>query len=482
MHPLLQRQLKRCFADTLPEGDGLHRFVQMVDAAYTHADADRAIVERSMEISSRELHARNDKIAAAEKNFRQIFENVSEGIFQIETDGKLLSANPAMATIFGYPSADILQLNISNIATQLFINPSRWVEIVAEIDRHGNVTHWESEMRRADGTHIWVSKTIHRVEGEHGRPAYFEGTLRDITLRKAAEAEREQMQQRVIDISRQAGMAEIATGVLHNVGNVLNSVNVSVSIAVDRLRASRLSGLSRLVSLINEHQNDLPTFLAVDAKGKQIAPYLSSLAESLVSEQREILNELSGLIQNVNHIKQIVKSQQDFAKSSGISETISLSELVDDAIRINAESLERHRIKVECDIAANLFVRLDKHQVLQILVNLISNAKHAMRCSSGDRVLTIRAGALSADASRLVFMVQDTGTGIALENLTRIFGHGFTTRTDGHGFGLHTSALAAKNMGGSLSAASQGLGQGAVFTLEISLVLERQKEHSWKAA
>jgi len=482
MHPLLQRQIKKCFEAGLPEDESLRRLLDMVDAAYTHADVDRAMVERSMEISSRELHERNVRIAEAEKKFRQIFENVSEGIFQIDQDGKLISANPAMATIFGYPTPEVLQANLTDIANQLFIIPSRWGEIVAEIGRHGSITNWESQMRRADGTAIWVSKTIHRVADAEGQCAYLEGTLRDVTTRKAAEAEREQMQQRLIDVSRQAGMAEIATGVLHNVGNVLNSVNVSVSIAVDRLRASRLSGLGRLAALLREHQADLPSFLADDPKGKQIAPYLASLADSLVSEQREILHELSGLIQNVDHIKQIVKSQQSFAKSSGVSESITLSELVQDAIRINAESLERHRIKIERDIASDLVIKVDKHQVLQILVNLVSNAKHAMRCSEGDRILTIRAGALSADPSRLVFIVSDTGTGIAPENLTRIFSHGFTTRTDGHGFGLHTSALAAKNMGGSLTAASQGLGRGAVFTLEIPLIRERQKEHSWKAA
>ncbi|MGC8560214.1 MAG: ATP-binding protein [Phycisphaerae bacterium] len=482
MHSLLQRQLKKCFGTNLPDDPSLRRLVEMVDAAYTHADVDRAMVERSMEISSRELHDRNEKIAAAEKKYRQIFENVSEGIFQIDPGGKILSANPAMAAIFGYPDAETLRASITDIGAQFFILPGRWEEIVREVERHGSITNWESQMRRADGSLIWVSKTIHRLPGDAGGAAYLEGTLFDITVRKTAEAEKEQMQQRLIDISRQAGMAEIATGVLHNVGNVLNSVNVSVSIAVDRLRASRLSGLDRLASLLRGHEHDLPTFLTEDAKGRQIIPYLASLSESLAAEQREILNELSGLIQNVDHIKQIVKSQQNFARSSGISESISLAELIEDAVHINAESLERHRIRVDRDIAENLVVKVDKHQVLQILVNLVSNAKHAMRCSAGERILTIRAGALSADPSRLLFIVSDTGTGIAAENITRIFSHGFTTRTDGHGFGLHTSALAAKNMGGSLTASSEGLGRGAVFTLDIPLVADKQKEHSWKAA
>ncbi len=482
MHPLLERQLKKCFGDA-PAGDAkFNRLIEMVDAAYTHCDVERALGERAMDISSRELMARNAEIATAEKKYRQIFENVSEGIFQIDLADRFISVNPAMVNILGYPSAAELQAAVGSIGRDLFVNPERWTQVLAEVRRHGSVAQWESQMRRADNSTVWLSQTIRSVADADGEIRYFEGTLRDVTLRIAVEAERQQMQQRLVDVSRQAGMAEIATGVLHNVGNVLNSINVSVSIAVDRLRASRLGGLGRLAALLQEHHDDLPAFLTTHPKGMQVSQYLTSLSDSLASEQREILHELTGLTQNVDHIKQIVKSQQNFARATGICEAVTLADIVDDAVRINAESLERHHVRLERDIAPELTVKLDKHQVLQILVNLVSNAKHAMRCSAGDRVLTIRAGALTADPTRLVFIVRDSGTGIAPENITRIFAHGFTTRTDGHGFGLHTSALAAKNMGGSLTAASEGLGRGATFTLEIPLISEKQKDQTWKAA
>ncbi len=110
-------------------------------------------------------------------------------------------------------------------------------------------------------------------------------------------------------------------------------------------------------------------------------------------------------------------------------------------------------------------ITVEKHKVLQILVNLMRNAKFA--CSESglpDRQMTLR---VSRDADIVKISVSDNGVGIAPENLTRIFSHGFTTRKDGHGFGLHSGALAATEMGGRLSVQSDGLGLGAAFTLEL---------------
>ncbi len=482
MHPLLVRQLTKCFGATDAPNPEFRRFCEMIDGAYTQSDADRALIERSMELSSRELTARHEEIARAELKYRAIFENVTEGIFQISPAGRFMSVNPAMAGIFGYCSPEQMQNELTDVAHDFYADPRRYDEIRGEISRHGSIKYWESQARRRDGQLIWISETTRRVNDEEGNFKYMEGTLRDITVRKAAEAEREALQSKLVGISRQAGMAEIATGVLHNVGNVLNSINVSASVAAERLRSSRLSGLSKIATLFQEHKSDLAVFLADGDKAHQISDYVCKLADHLSVEQRDILHEIHSLMQNIEHVKQIVKSQQNYARSSGIQEAVSLAEIVEDAIRINQESLERHRVTIVREINTLPPLKIDKHQVLQIMVNLISNAKHAMRCCAGDRVLTVRAGALTADPSRLIFEVRDTGTGISTENLTRIFSHGFTTRTDGHGFGLHTSALAAKNMGGSLTAKSEGLGMGAIFILDIPLVVAVQSDQTWRAA
>jgi signal transduction histidine kinase len=110
-------------------------------------------------------------------------------------------------------------------------------------------------------------------------------------------------------------------------------------------------------------------------------------------------------------------------------------------------------------------MNVDKHKLLQILVNLVRNAKYA--CQESERVdkqMTVR---VANGDGRIKISVIDNGVGIPPENLTRIFNHGFTTRKDGHGFGLHSGALAAKEIGGSLNVHSDGPGQGAAFTLEL---------------
>jgi signal transduction histidine kinase len=110
-------------------------------------------------------------------------------------------------------------------------------------------------------------------------------------------------------------------------------------------------------------------------------------------------------------------------------------------------------------------MNLDKHKILQIMVNLIQNAKQACGASKGaHKRLTVR---VSAREGWVRIMVIDNGVGIAPPNLTRIFNHGFTTGENGHGFGLHNGALSAREMGGSLSAQSGGTGQGATFTLSL---------------
>jgi len=123
-------------------------------------------------------------------------------------------------------------------------------------------------------------------------------------------------------------------------------------------------------------------------------------------------------------------------------------------------------VKVERHLAPLPQVMTDKHKVLMILVNLISNAKYALDSAPvGQRCLTLRLEAPAADRVRIE--VRDNGMGIEPELLTRIFQHGFTTRDEGHGFGLHSSALAAQELGGMLTAHSEGPGRGATFTLEL---------------
>ena len=302
-------------------------------------------------------------------------------------------------------------------------------------------------------------------------------TRREIELRQSKEAadlvtrKLHEAQSELVTTARQAGMAEIANNVLHNVGNVLNSVNVSACLVNSKMRDSKAQGLAKAVQLMNEHAADLGDFLTRDAKGKVLLGYLNKLVAALAVEQQSIVEELGSLTKSVDHIKAIVATQQSYAGAASVVEAVHIQDLLEEALRMNAEALTRHEVTVGKDFADVPLLWLDKPRVLQILVNLIGNATQAMH-SVLDRAhhITLRMGvAEQAEGRRLRICVEDNGEGIAPENLARLFAHGFTTRKQGHGFGLHSCALAATEMGGTLTAHSHGPGQGAAFTLDLPL-------------
>lgn len=288
----------------------------------------------------------------------------------------------------------------------------------------------------------------------------------EIIERKRTEEKVATLHKQWVDASRQAGMAEVATGVLHNVGNVLNSMNVSVTLMREHLRKSRAANLIKVVELFRKHRANLGAFITSDPKGKMVPAYLEQLAAQLVKESNDALQVVELVTRSMEHIKKIVAMQQSYGKAAGVPETLPAATLIEDALQINAAALDRHGIKVVCDYADVPPVTVDKHKVLQILINLVRNAKYALD-ESGREDKVVRLGISRNGNERLKITVADNGVGIKPENLTRIFAHGFTTRKDGHGFGLHSGALAARELGGSLTAHSDGPGRGALFTLEL---------------
>ncbi|MEB0040013.1 MULTISPECIES: DAHL domain-containing protein [unclassified Pseudomonas] len=275
-------------------------------------------------------------------------------------------------------------------------------------------------------------------------------------------------QSELFDTARQAGMAEIATNVLHNVGNVLNSVNISAELVSRTVAGSKVIGLGKAVQLINEHADDLGEFISRDPKGKLLPNYLNQLDKALLAEQQSITEELARLTRSVDHIKDIVSTQQSYAGITSLAESLNINDLLEDALRMNSGALTRHRVKVIKDFSNVPDILADKHRLLLILINLISNAKYAM-CNMDERARNMTVGVKFIDNTVLRISIRDEGEGILPENMTRIFAHGFTTRKEGHGFGLHSCALAAIEMKGRLSAHSDGPGKGATFVLELPL-------------
>ncbi|MGY2440591.1 DAHL domain-containing protein [Pseudomonas sp. SDO52101_S400] len=318
---------------------------------------------------------------------------------------------------------------------------------------------------------LWLAIRLIRSFAEINRVNAALQTANDVLEQRVEERTRElkNVQSELLDAARQAGMAEIATNVLHNVGNVLNSVNISSDLISRKLRSSKALGLGKAMQLINEHPDDLGPFLTEDAKGKLLPGYLNQLVGAIAQEQQEMADELAQMNKSVDHIKDIVATQQSYAGANSMTEPLYINELLEDALRMNAGALTRHHVTVVKEYGDVPQVMGDKHRLLLILINLISNAKYAMSDLS-NRPRTMTLGVKIVDGSFLEISVRDDGEGIAPENMTRIFAHGFTTRKEGHGFGLHSCALAAIEMNGHLTAHSDGPGLGALFTLQIPLI------------
>ena len=315
-----------------------------------------------------------------------------------------------------------------------------------------------------NGDVTWVTSSKMPLIGLNGEVIGTFGISRDITEQKQFEIELEQTNKQLVHTSRQAGMAEVATNVIHNVGNVLNSVNTSFSQVKEISTRTNIDNIEKLATMLDENANQ-PGFLKDDARGQKVPQYLKMVAEQITIDRQEIEEELELTRRHLEHIKTIVAMQQQFATSSHVIEEVNLSQVIEDAVGISSSSLVRHNIDLVRDFHDRILVSLDQHQVMQILVNLIRNAKHA--CQDAAQVNSQIKISVVQTGEEIQVAVQDNGVGIAPENLLKLFCHGFTTKDNGHGFGLHSGANCAKAMGGSLKATSEGLGHGATFTLTL---------------
>jgi PAS domain S-box-containing protein len=292
----------------------------------------------------------------------------------------------------------------------------------------------------------------------------------EMNERKKVQAEKEELHQKLVQASRQAGMADVASNVLHNVGNVLTSINVSTDILLKTLKKPMVGDVCRIASMFHEHQDNLEAFLTQDSKGKQIPAYLGLVAESLSGSHQTIQSELDSLVIKIDHVKQVIMSQQDIAHAEAVREATAVEDLMEQALMMGMPEPEKYGIRVVREYAPVPTIMTDRHHVLQILVNVITNAKNAMvEYPTTAHCLTVRILLPTDRKGSVRFEVIDTGGGITAENFPRLFTQGFTTRKAGHGLGLHSAAISAKNLGGILQAQSAGAGCGATFMLDLPL-------------
>ncbi len=405
------------------------------------------------------------ELRASENFYFSLVETLPQSIFRKDISGRYTFANLAFCAILGKSAGEIIG------STDQSLFPA---DLVAKLRREdeqvlssGKQMQTEQPIPTPDRGKISTHMIRTALFDSEGQPIGVQGIFWDVSDRKQSKNELESAHRQLVEASHRAGMAEVATGVLHNVGNVLNSVNVSATLVSGQVKNSKLSSLAKVAALLSEHADDA-TFLTEDERGKRLPGYLKDLSEHLRKEQAAMLNELDSLVRNIEHINEIVAMQQTYAKLSGLTVAVKASEIAEDALRMNSEALIRHEVQVVREYEQDPIIYVDKHKVLQTLVNLIRNAKHACDDSGRtDKQIALRIGLSGND--RIQIQVADNGVGIPQENMSRLFTRGFTTRADGHGFGLHSCLLAVRDLGGALTAHSDGPGLGAVFTLELPL-------------
>lgn len=424
--------------------------------------------ERSLkatnELLETRIQERTKELVEGRNLLRILIDNLPDSVFVKDTDGRVIIDNVAHARYLGFEDTSQSKGKsdfdcFPKEKAEEFRRPElRLLESGEEYNAEENLTLKSGEVR-------WMLTTKVPLRDAHGKIIGLAGINREITERKKWEAELEALHKQLLETSRQAGMAEVATSVLHNVGNVLNSVNISASIVDEQIRASSLERLQKAIDLLKDNRANLTEFLQ-DQKGAKVVSYLEALIAVMEKEQATIQSEAKALSKNIEHIKKIVSMQQSYAHIAGVSEIVNPIELLEDSLRLHEAAYLRHSIKVIREFSDVPRISIDRHKVVQILVNLLGNAKYACEVNNpANRTVRLRVHTIASNRIRIE--VTDNGAGILPENLTRIFSYGFTTRKNGHGFGLHSGALAAKELGGSLSVRSDGLSKGATFILEL---------------
>jgi len=275
----------------------------------------------------------------------------------------------------------------------------------------------------------------------------------------------EEMSQNIVTTSRQAGMSDLATTILHDVGNVLNSLNTSIDFLHEHLATSKMDKLSKAAMKMERAYADGDKFIE-NEELKLLVPYINEVSKHLNKEYSIINDELASIKKNVNHIKNVIQTQQQHAKKSASTEKIQINRVVDEALEFSRTSISSHNITIETNYSNLPVCTIDKHMVLQIITNLISNSVQSLiEKNNNDKKIIMQTKCVNTD--KFEISVQDNGVGIVEDNLIKIFSHGFTTKKTGHGFGLHGCANGAKSLGGTLRVHSDGADQGALFTLEL---------------
>ena len=264
----------------------------------------------------------SDGVSVNERDLlRALLDNSPDHIYFKDTQSRFIRCSTSQAVQFGMKTADgLVGKTDFDVFSDAHARPA--FEDEQEIIRTGvpMVGKVERETWIDGRPDTWALTTKMPLRNRAGEMIGTFGITKNISELKEAERRIAEVHQQLIEASRMAGMAEIATNVLHNVGNVLNSVNVSAGLVSTQLRTSKLKGLARAIGLMDEHPHDLGDFITHDARGKLLPGYLRELARTLEGEHEAMAKELDVLGKSIDHIKEVVATQQSYASASHVVE------------------------------------------------------------------------------------------------------------------------------------------------------------------
>jgi signal transduction histidine kinase len=303
--------------------------------------------------------------------------------------------------------------------------------------------------------------------GARGEAGEVPGAARSDELGTLARSVRDMLRQledlraESVALSRDAGKAEVAAGVLHNVGNAVNNVGVLVDAIAERAGSTKTPGVAKVAGLLEKNAGDLPALFAKGGAGEQLPAYVSRLSEQLAKEGAELSEDLKALREGLAHVRQIVASHEGLAAVPRAEESMDLRAVAEASVLLVGESLKRHGVELSVAGPAGVVVRGDRSSLTQVLVNLLTNAKEAL-AGRNPKAITVR---VSSEGVLGRVEVSDNGPGVPAEARDQVFRKGYTTKQNGHGIGLHHSWVSVRDMGGALTLVESGA--GATFRVDL---------------
>jgi len=275
----------------------------------------------------------------------------------------------------------------------------------------------------------------------------------------------EKSYKKLVEQAHKEGMADIAAGILHNIGNAFSSVNSSVQIMRDLVNKSPVNDLKKANELLEKNIEDIEDFISNNVKGKKLMHFYLKLGLSIKEFRNQMLYHINRLDEKIYSIDDMITAQQSYAGVESIPEKFDLANVLEDVLKVNSEFLDKSNIKVVKKYLDMPQAVIHKGKLFHILTNIIKNAREAMSETKQDsRRLVIT---LSEDDKGKYIRIADSGCGIPESIIERIFTYGFTTKKEGQGFGLYSCENYMAEMGGEIWAESEGPGMGAEFILHF---------------